>query len=76
MATMALPAVPQNTLLCREKSVGVRDSRPLGAGTDSSGCAGLRTSTERTCVYQLMKEVVCLSMMCELSREDSASASI
>jgi len=39
MAMMAPPRGPQKRLLCRGKSVGGRDSRPLGSGMDSSGLA-------------------------------------
>jgi hypothetical protein len=45
-AMMAPPHGPQKRLLCRESLPGVRDSRPLGAGMDSSAClAGTSTGT-------------------------------
>ena len=36
IAIMAPVAVPRKLPICREKSLGVRDSRPLGSGMDSS----------------------------------------
>jgi hypothetical protein len=56
-AMMAPPRGPQKRLLCRGKSVGVHDPRPLGAGMDTSACREkcrrVRGSAPFGCAHEL-----------------------